>query len=85
MTVAGTPVGVQVAWLSINNTGTPPANTRVALVVNCAMRQGPFDPLGGGFGQPATTYCVGSVVAGWPVSSTRGFGEVGVACPPCEH
>jgi hypothetical protein len=58
--------------------------TRVAAVVNCAVRHGNgFVP--GVKGQPAITY--GDVIntVGWPSTVTRGFGTVGVARPMCTH
>jgi hypothetical protein len=36
-TLNGLPVGTQMDWLSCNNTGTPPARTRVAPVIHCAV------------------------------------------------
>ncbi len=33
-------------------------------------------------GQPAMTYGAAMVTVGWPLTSTRGFGAVGVAVPP---
>ena len=36
---------------------------------------------GGGSAQPATTYAVGCVTIGWPLTSTRRLGAVGVAWP----
>jgi hypothetical protein len=77
------PVGAQIAWLSINKSGTPLLETRVADVTYCAVTQGP--PLGGGNVQPATAYILVSATVGWPLTSTRGFGEVGVAWPAWLH
>jgi hypothetical protein len=34
-------------------------------------------------GQPATAYGAVITAVGWPLTSTRGFGAVGVAEPPC--
>jgi hypothetical protein len=48
------PVGEQIAWLSCNSTGIPPARTRVAAVIHCAVTQGPL-PLGGTNEHPAIT------------------------------
>ena len=45
---------------------------------------GPFPP-GVTNGQPATTYGGTCVVTGWLLTSTRGFGAVGCAWPPCAH
>jgi hypothetical protein len=53
--LSGVPVGAQIAWLSCNNTGMPPARTRVAAVTHWAVTQGPLAPGGGGNVHPATT------------------------------
>ena len=78
-TINGVPVGAQMAWLSINSTGTPSTKTRVALSTNCAMMQGPFAAGGGGKAQPATTYGAAIVTTGWPLTRTLGSGAVGSA------
>jgi hypothetical protein len=83
--MSGVPEGAQMAWLSINNNGTPPLVTRAAAETYCAVTQGPLPDGGGGKGQPATAYIVVSVTVGWPLTSTRGFGDVGVACPAWAH
>jgi hypothetical protein len=74
-------VGVQIAWLVSNNSGWPSDVTRTEPVVNCAETHGPFPAVGGGNVQPATTYGAVSVTVGWPMTTTRGFGVVGCACP----
>ena len=51
----GVPVGTQIAWLSISNTGTPPDETRSAEVIHIAVTHGPLAAGGGGNAQPATT------------------------------
>jgi len=79
----GVPVGAQIAWLSISNNGWPFENTRVAQVTNCAVTHGPFAAGGGGNAHPATRYGAAIVTVGMPLTSTRGFGTVGCACPPC--
>src|SRR5262252_1854621 len=81
-TISGVPVGTQMAWLSINSTGMPFDKTRVDPMTNCAVTHGPFAAIGGGSGQPAITYGVGRFTIGCPLTRTRGFGAVGVACPP---
>jgi hypothetical protein len=44
-------------------------------------------PAGGGtaIAQPAIIKGAEAIGTGVPLSFTRGFGEVGVACPPCMH
>ena len=50
---SGVPVGVQIDWLSCNNTGCPPALTLTAPVTHCAVTQGGLpEPESA---QPATT------------------------------
>src|SRR4051812_2714114 len=83
--MSGVPVGVQMAVLVCSSTGWPPAMTRTAELVYCAVTQGPLPAFGGGIAQPATAYVHEMVTAGWPLSSTRGIGAVGVAWPACEH
>jgi hypothetical protein len=36
-------------------------------------------------GQPAMTHGAVICTVGWPLTSTRGFGAVACACPPCVH
>jgi hypothetical protein len=67
--------------LSINKSGTPLLNTRVAEVVYCAVTHGPFAAIGGGNVQPATPYILVSWTVGCPLTRTRGFGATGVAWP----
>jgi hypothetical protein len=50
---SGIPVGVQMAWLSRNNTGIPFAVTRRAAVTHWAVTHGPLAAGGGGNVQPA--------------------------------
>jgi hypothetical protein len=73
------PVGTQIAWLSINKSGTPLLVIRVAAVVYCAVTHGPLPLGGGGSVQAATLYMLVSATASWPLTSTRGLGETGVA------
>jgi hypothetical protein len=83
--IKGVPVGMQTAWLSINNSGKPLLVTRTADVTYWAVTQGPFAAGGGGKVQPATAYMLVSCTVGRPFTSTRGFGVVGVACPAWTH
>lgn len=78
--ISGVPFGAQIAWLSISTSGCPLLVTRVAATIHWAVMHG----LGatGTNGQPATTYGAVIVTVGWPLTSTRGFGTVGCACPP---
>ena len=76
--MSGVPVGVQVAVPVMITTGCPPAVTRVAPTVHCAVTHGPL-PLGGVNAQPAIEYGALVVVIGWPPTDTRAFGAVGVA------
>ena len=78
-TINGVPVGTQIAWLSISNTGMPFDRTRTDPVTNCAVMQGPLATMGGGSAQPAITYGVGMFTMGWPLTITRGLGMVGWA------
>jgi hypothetical protein len=78
---SGVPDGAQIAWLSISNSGRPLLVILVAAVIYCAVTQGPFAAGGGGRVQPATTYRLFMGTVGWPLTSTRGFGATGVACP----
>jgi hypothetical protein len=79
--MSGVPVGAQTAWLSINNSGWPLLVTRTADVTYCAVTQGPFAVGGGGSVHPATPYGLVIATVGMPLTSTRGFGDIGVACP----
>src|SRR5512141_1903619 len=81
--IKGVPVGAQIAWLLSTNSGIPFDNTRVVPVSHVAVMHGPFAAMGGGSAQPAITYGNGCWTVGCPLTNTRGFGEVGVACPPC--
>jgi hypothetical protein len=76
--INGVPFGAHIAWLSNKITGIPPANTRVALVTNCAIRQG-LGVVPATNGQPATVYGVGCVATGCPFTNTRGLEEDGIA------
>src|SRR5208283_526316 len=80
----GVPVGTQVASPVMITTGWPIEVTRTAPTVHCAVTQGPL-PAGGANAHPATAYGAAIVVIGMPMTSTRGLGAVGMACPPCEH
>jgi hypothetical protein len=79
------PVGAQTAWLSFVKTGVPPALTRVAALVHCALTQGPLPAVGGGRVQPATVYELVCVTIGWPPTLTRGLDPAACACPACIH
>src|SRR5262245_20010122 len=80
---SGVPVGAQIAWLSSSSRGWPLEVTRVAAVTNCAVIQGPLAAVGGGRVQPATTYGVGKVTVGIPLTVTRGLVTGVSACPAC--
>src|SRR5215207_4730619 len=67
-------------WIA---TGCPMASTRIAPTTHCPVTHGPPDT--GGNGQPATTYGAAMVATGWPLTSTRATGAVGIAWPPCAH
>ncbi len=54
--INGVPVGAQIAWLLITNSGIPFDSTRVVPVNHVAVTQGPFAAMGGGSAQPAITY-----------------------------
>ena len=75
--MSGVPFGVQTARLSVSTTGWPFDITRVAATTHWAVTQG--RPL---TGHPAMRYGVVIVTMGCPLTSTRGFGAVGVAMPP---
>jgi hypothetical protein len=77
--INGVPVGTQMAWLSISNTGIPLDRMRTDPVTNCAVMQGPFAAMGGGNAHPAITYGVGMFTMGCPLTRTRGLGTVGCA------
>jgi hypothetical protein len=62
--INGVPVGAQMAWLSISNTGRPFTRTRVAEVTNCAVTHGPLAADGGGNAHPATIHGAGRVATG---------------------
>src|SRR5262249_8904470 len=79
--VSGVPVGAHTATPLCTSTGAPPASTRVAPTIHCAVTHGP--PAAGRSAQPATAYGGERVAIGWAETSTRGKGASGVACPPC--
>src|SRR5258706_7612237 len=83
--ISGVPLGAQIAWLLCTSSGCPFESTRVVPASHWAVTHGPLAAGGGGRAQPATTYGGASVTVGWPLTSTRGFGTVGWAWPPCEH
>src|ERR1700732_1795997 len=83
--IVGVPVGTQRAWLSNNRSGCPFDRIRTEPMMNCAVTHGPLPAGGGGDAQPAITYGVGSVTVGIPDTITRGFTNVGCACPACEQ
>jgi hypothetical protein len=84
-TVRLTPFGVVVAWLSLSNTGSPPARTRVAALVHCAVTHGMGTPAAVVYGQPEMLYVLVCVTMDWPFAFTRVLVVIGVADPPCEH
>jgi len=53
--IIGVPVGAQTDGLELSRTGTPPASTRTAGVVNWPLTHGPLAAGGGGKAQPAMT------------------------------
>src|ERR1700741_2832288 len=84
--ISGVPVGMQVAWLSSSSSGCPIDVTRVAAVVHCAVAHGGEVPLViAGNVHPATEYGAAMVTVAMPITVTREFGAVGVACPACMH
>jgi hypothetical protein len=83
--IIGVPVGAHTDVLDWHNRGCPFDNTRVVPVIQVPVTQGPFAAGGGGNAQPAIAYTEVTSTLGAPPRSTRGFGTVGVACPPCEH
>jgi hypothetical protein len=78
---SGVPVGRQVAMLSISTSGWPFEVTRTAAVVHCAVAQGGAPELIAGNVQPTIAYGTVARTVGMPLTSTRGFGVVGVAMP----
>jgi hypothetical protein len=60
----GVAFGTQMAWLSCNSTGTPPARTRMAAVTHWAVTQGKGMPAGVVNGQPAMVWGAGWVTTG---------------------
>jgi hypothetical protein len=67
-----------IAWLSSRTTGSPPAVTRIAAVVQFAIVQGGGGGLPGG-AHPVTEYAGAIVETAMPPTITLGFGVVGVA------
>jgi len=84
MTSTGVAVGVHVEVLVCNNTGMPPAVTRVAPTSHCAVTHGPFPP-GDEKGQPVMVWRLAMVAIAMPLTVTRGNGVVSCACPPWVH
>ena len=82
MNMTGTPFGTVIAWLSTRSNGWPSDVTRVAAVVNCAVRHG-CGPPGVANGQPAIVYWLVIATAGCPPSKTCELATVGVAIPMC--
>lgn len=82
---SGVAVGAQIEVLESNTSGWPLESTRTEPVNHWPVTQGPFPAGGGGIAQPATTYGAAMVTVGCPLTSTLGFGAVGMACPPCEQ
>jgi hypothetical protein len=78
---SGVAFGTQIAWLSISTSGWPLDKTRKAATAHCAVTQGTGPPATLN-GQAAITYGAVMMTVGWPLTSTRGFGAVGVAMPP---
>ena len=83
--INGVPVGAHTAVLLCTTSGCPFDRTRVVPLVHCAVTHGPFAVGGGGSAQPATTDGAVISTVAWPLTSTRGLGAVGCACPACEH
>jgi hypothetical protein len=72
-----------IPWPVETTKGWPFEVTRVVPVIHCAATQGGSG--GGTNGQPATTHCADSSTVGWPLTITRGLGDVATACPPWLH
>jgi hypothetical protein len=79
--MSGVPVGTQVATPVMITTGWPIEVTRTAPTSHCAVTHRPL-PAGGANVHPATMYGAAIVAIGIAVTSTRGLGAVGIACPP---
>ncbi|MDF3308901.1 hypothetical protein P3H15_28200 [Rhodococcus sp. T2V] len=79
--MTGVPFGAHTAWLSISTIGWPLDVTRIAATVHSPVTHGiglvPVTK-----GQPAIAYGADISTVGWPPTSTREFGMVGVAVPP---
>ena len=82
--ISGVPVGTHVATPVMITTGWPIEVTRTAPMIHCAVAHGPL-PAGGANAHPATMYGAAIVAIGIALTSTRGLGAVGIACPPWAH
>lgn len=82
--MTGVPLGAQIAWLLCTSKGCPLERTRSVPVGGSgwAVTHGPLAAGGGGNVQPTTAYGEVTSTVGWPQTSTRGLGVVGVAWPP---
>lgn len=85
MISSGVPVGAHTDVLLCTINGCPLDNTLRVPLSHWPVIHGPLAAGGGGNAQPATTYGVVITTVGWPLTVTRGFGTVGVACPAWEH
>jgi hypothetical protein len=83
--IMGVPLGAQIDVLDCTSIGCPFESTRVVPVSHVPLTHGPFAAIGGGSAQPAITYGLLISTLGAPVSMTRGFGTVGMACPAWEQ
>src|SRR5215472_6666920 len=78
-----TPPGAVTAAPDCTTSGCPIEVTRSVPITHWPVTQGGTG--GGTPGQPATTHGVVINAVGIPITSTRGLGAGGVACPPCRH
>src|SRR5579875_4098894 len=82
-TISGVPLGSELPTPVEITSGWPLEVTRVVPVTQTAAIHGGRG--GGTRGHPATTHCAFRSTVGVPLSVTRGFGVVAIACPPWLH
>jgi len=79
----GEPGAMQMATPPTIASASPLPRTRVAPTIHCPLTHGGVEVLASA--QPAIVYGVVVCTTGCPDTSTRGYGAVDTALPPCMH